>query len=546
MLLRAGDQLTLNTVLRLLDRDTMAMGQLRKAWRKLHPALSASVLDDSEVTKWLRRDIAAHRLSAVLLSEAGTPIELATLPDAHSSVMHVPLGDCTLLISPKGQLPRQFARFHDNPTAIARLERLNDRQSVCKQMDRQANRLPRTLGTPLQGAPLRRQVAHGLATGACDAAVLTDPRGISQVAARKDAPVGIGQMSAAEKVAEAVSLSTNHLTGAMRSAIQDLISPENLAVFAGTLIAVALAQLNPVSAALVDGTLVILAWASAGIAGVRAVGDLVKATAKAMDAASDTELDEAAQLYAAVFVTLGAGVLQALMTRSMARRGNTAKRSATERPAASKPEKRKPAPDKTGEPPEQPKAPTPSQVLASAKAALSKRGVPKETLDLLKNEKQIKAFEQTLDEIDALDRKSLPGKENIFYSGMAHGKPAWMAARKMAEQKGMNWITSATGGVLDKYRASVPPKAMDYLDALVSKKLAQSVKGPVTVLGDVRSMNLEGIFYKHELPALLDNPNVPAESKAQLQMIKQVLDSRAKAAEAAKSLGKAPPFNPLF
>ena len=318
---KAADQQQLRSVLRSFPRNSAAMGQLRRQWRRLYPAQSSATLPAQEMVRLLGRELAAARLAAAFLRDAPCNIAEARFSLGAGPVVHVPMAGFTLLIASKGQLPPEFNRYRNNRGGAAMLRQVAQNDPAAAAIDNQAARLPGGTVKRITGLPLRQHLAWAIESGAHDCAILDQRIAISQAAARPDAPRDVMQMSSAEKIGEAMSRSTKHLRGDVLVAVEAMVEPEALVIMAGGFAAVALAQLNPVSGAAVDTAIVALAWYSAGLAGVLALSDFIDATITATGAASEAELNEAAKSYSKAFVALGAMLLEAMMAKFLSKKG---------------------------------------------------------------------------------------------------------------------------------------------------------------------------------------------------------------------------------
>jgi hypothetical protein len=544
--LRSGDRQSLQARLRRLSADVAAMNRVRRNWRALGMAISASTLDDWELVSTLRRKVSAGQLDAVFLRERhpASGADLEEFPV--SPVLHLQFQGVTVLVAPKGLLLFDF-HGHSNPKQAAEIIRkIGDHTPQARAIVHHVHRQSGAAPAATSGGQLRQQIAQQLDAGTHDAVVLTHPTKIAQAAARPDAPKPITAMSQNERIAAALRLSVPYAVEAggeeLRKTLEEMIKPANIAMMIGMAAAIALANLNPISGAVVDTALLALAWWNGGNEAITGLTNFALATLDARDATSDMELDAAARAYGKALGAMGPKLLGAILNRLAkklgGKAGNNEESGTTAKIAGSETPAKKPG-----------LAPVSGamQAIAGRQAALLKQGVPLKTLEHLKTDKQLAAFEKALNEIDKLDLSKLKGKDTIFYSGMAHGKPAWQSAARVAKEKKMNWITDASEGVLDKNRSSIPPKAMNFLDIKLSRKMAENASGNIKVIGDPRTMNVEtGIFYKEELPRLLDNPNVSAASKAELQQLKQILDAKARALEAAKAANESVPFNSIF
>jgi hypothetical protein len=482
-----------------------------------------------------------------LLRTPRIPITPADVADITTGTINVGNKQRRLLIARKGTLPPELYVFANKQAAIDVINQLSDSDATARQIDLQAGRLNPSGKVTLLGTSLRQQLARQIAGDVLDAAVVTQSGAAHTIASRPDAETPVDRMGALEKIGGALKRSFPYAVqaggDAIRLAVEDFLKPESIAVMIALAAGVALANTNPISGAAVDTTLVVLAWVNGGMKAIEGISAFVLATIDAQSATTEAELDNAAKAYGKALGAMGPDLLNAIVGKFVPKKGGS--RSTDKGPSGS-------ASKLVGEKPHVNTgkggvAKNAALTASARKAALLEKGVPTKTLETLKNDKQLAAFEKALDDIDKLDLSKMKGSGCIFYSGSMHGKPAWQSAQRRAQEKNMNWITEASGGVLDKNRASIPPKAMNFLDVKLSRKMAENASGDISVIGDPRTMNVEtGIFYKEELPRLLENEKISATSKAELQQLKQILDAKAKALEAAKAAGKSVPFNSIF
>ncbi len=119
----------------------------------------------------------------------------------------------------------------------------------------------------------------------------------------------VAQWSTGEKIEETLRRTVRLLPDETARMVQAMLSPEAVGTVVGLLIAVAAANAMGVGVVL-DAALAAYAFYAAGTAGLRALTDLVGATAGLIAADSDDDLDRAAQVYAASLVVLGTAFLQ--------------------------------------------------------------------------------------------------------------------------------------------------------------------------------------------------------------------------------------------
>lgn len=295
------------------------MVQLRAQWSQLFPNRPPESSQPEAVARMVQQTAGAGVIQAVFLRSPRMPISPADLPEDNATLVNVGTGERRLLIAGKGGLPVQVAVYQDGAAAVAVLNALRDEDATARQIDQQAGRLFATVEVASIGKALRQKITAGIASGALDAAVVTHAPVAATLASRPEASTPISQMSDAERIGEALRRSTSHLTGEIRNAMLEMIAPENLAIMAGVFLAVALAQLNPVTGAAVDGTLMILAWSAARLTGVLALGQFIDATVKAMRATTEKELEAAGETYAKAIVAMGVILVQVVMAKFLKR-----------------------------------------------------------------------------------------------------------------------------------------------------------------------------------------------------------------------------------
>jgi len=132
----------------------------------------------------------------------------------------------------------------------------------------------------------------------------------------------ISAWSRVERIKASLARVPSHLKGPLRAAIEDLLSPASIAVTAAAFAALAVSHAYGVGE-LVDAGLALIAYSLAGLAGLRALTDLVGATIDAAGATTEAELDAASLRYAGAFTTLGVAFLTILVTRAARRAGRS-------------------------------------------------------------------------------------------------------------------------------------------------------------------------------------------------------------------------------
>ncbi len=151
---KAADQQQLRSVLRSFPRNSAAMGQLRKQWRRLYPAQSSTTLPSQEMVRLLNRELAATRLAAAFLRDAPCNIEEAKFDLGSGQVVHVSIPGATLLIASKGQLPPEFNRYRNSRGGADMLRQIAQNDPAAAAIDNQAARACRA--APSSASPACR------------------------------------------------------------------------------------------------------------------------------------------------------------------------------------------------------------------------------------------------------------------------------------------------------------------------------------------------------------------------------------------------------
>jgi hypothetical protein len=123
------------------------------------------------------------------------------------------------------------------------------------------------------------------------------------------------RMSLEDRLAAAVRRSLPLMPDSLATEIEQLLQPEALAVMAGVSAAWAISHFYGVGE-LADAVLLVVGWASMGGAAFGAARDLLGFVNKVRSAQTDSDLDDAAKLFAAVTVRLGSTAICALFFRA--------------------------------------------------------------------------------------------------------------------------------------------------------------------------------------------------------------------------------------
>lgn len=210
-----------------------------------------------------------------------------------------------------------------NAPAIALIAGLDPEGPEMRMLFRQMHRLTIGLDIFAKGRDLQRALIRHLTNGLIESVVLADPRDISMAKARRETPPPVETMTPSQRVAEAIMRSRQHLHHEVQAVAEEMTRPNQLPGLTALLHVAAMAHANPLSAALLDSTLVLIAWSMGGMAAVQALGQVYTAVLEAAAADVDDTMEEVSKQLAKAFNLLGASVLTAIMARSFSRKGGT-------------------------------------------------------------------------------------------------------------------------------------------------------------------------------------------------------------------------------
>ncbi len=468
MLERASDRLHLNSVLRSMAHDTLAMNQLQTHWRQLFPARSSQALSPGEMLRHLSRSIGSGRIHAVQIGQTRRMIEMASASEDRFSVVHLAMGSQTVLVARRGQLPPEFAR-RANPEAAARaLRGMPQAHSAIKQLEGQTGRLGRAVPENAGGAALRHNLGSMLQHGHLDGVVLTSAQSLSRAATLPSAPKPVSAMSAKDKIYAAIARSRALVGNDLRHALEELSKPRNLAMIVGFMLVLAGVQLIPGVDVLVDAGMLIWLLYTVGTKGVAGFKGLIAATEQAVEAQTDAALEHAARTYAHAFEDLGEAGISALLAwlQGLRLAGRFAKAGEVEGAGAAA--RQKPA---AADRP----APQPRNQARNANAASK-----------------------------ASQFKTKPN-EATFWSGLGSGGPEKAKAfTRSSGGKTLEQLMEERGIELPVFDRNNPASLSAWDEA--SRMFAQGASGDVkAVLGNV---NPQSVWNRIELPALKANPNI--------------------------------------
>lgn len=160
------------------------------------------------------------------------------------------------------------------------------------------------------------------------------------------APAAVRDMSRDQRIAAMLKLVPNHLTGALKEAFLQMITPTAIGIMVGSLVVLLVGQAFGYGE-VVDVALAAFAYTLAGLAGVAALYHMAAAVWDASKAQSYAVLDLAANRFAAALSVLGMTILLFLVARFRSRTRS------------------RPAPKQEPEPQPQPQTEPPSNRTAS-------------------------------------------------------------------------------------------------------------------------------------------------------------------------------------
>ena len=146
--------------------------------------------------------------------------------------------------------------------------------------------------------------------------------GMAQTPAQQQA-AAVAAMGTMDKVLAALTRSGRYMGPTLANAFAQLFTADNLKILAAFIIAGALANTNPVTAAVFDTAMLIMVYYQAGSAGIDALELLIRTTITVMDAKSEADLDRGGEHYAKAFVGLGGAVFLAWLARRLIKEKNT-------------------------------------------------------------------------------------------------------------------------------------------------------------------------------------------------------------------------------
>lgn len=250
----------------------------------------------------------------------------------------------TILIGPWGTFPGAILKLEDATRTQQILMRIARDRSAMEQLRREWNRLGLMVQPQANSAVLIATLQRETTRRHLSLLFLPhDDDGLppAQPAPRPARPPRVSEWTPSEKIQAALTRSGSRLSGELRRMIEELLSPVNVAVTIGLIVALAASHAAGVGV-IADAVLVGFAYAAAGLAGIKAIGDFISATVKAMNATSEREIDEAAAEYAAAFVILGTAFLARFLGKAKSRpRGKVDRQAPPTRPQQRPAERRR-------------------------------------------------------------------------------------------------------------------------------------------------------------------------------------------------------------
>ena len=163
------------------------------------------------------------------------------------------------------------------------------------------------------------------------------------------APAAVRDMSRDQRIGAMLKLVPNHLTGALKDAFLQMITPTAIGILVGSLVLLLVGQAFGYGE-VVDVALAAFAYALAGLAGVAALYNMVAAVWDASKAQSNAELDAAADRFAAALAVLGMTILLFLVARFRSRtRSRAASQTESQPESQTSPTRNRPAsPNRVG------------------------------------------------------------------------------------------------------------------------------------------------------------------------------------------------------
>lgn len=311
-------------------------------------------------------------------------------------VADIPVANGTVLIGPISAIPGAFIRKTDVMATRRVLHLVRHSSAAMQELRREWAAISLlTMPERMTDDQLIQHVDYGVARRTL--AVMLIARDQSNFVARPAEkprliqPESVADWTASEKIVAALRASGGHLGGEMRRMIEELIDPVNVAVTVGLILALVAANAMGWGV-IADAVLVIFAYAAAGIAGIKAIGQFIETTIDVIDARSAGEIDQAGKEYAHAFRVLGTAFLARFLGKAKAKRAGATERvprGGSAKPAAKPSAKPPPAQSKPVQTQRPPQPAKPGRQLTDAQKAahLSKfeegvaKVVPKETLD---------------------------------------------------------------------------------------------------------------------------------------------------------------------
>jgi hypothetical protein len=354
-----------------------------------------------------------------------------------------------ILIGNPGSFPASLRQRHDVSANRGILRNIAGNNAVMAELRSKWTALfPGADARPYNNADLISAIDRRLPNGQIAMAYFPNnaPGGGAVEVGDRKGPVST--WSKADKVAEALEriVTKNYVGGELLAMVRELVSPMNIAIMVGFIVAVAAAHLLGAPGAAIDAVLIGIAWASAGWAGIQAVMGFIKTTIHVVSAKTDADIDQAAQEYAHAFRLLGTAFLARFLAKAKTKQGGG---STKPKPKTSAPP---PAPPK---PPVKPKTPAPPP-KPPVKPPPPTIGLPRSQLQ--HGFKHAKDFgvngnpnNKTLAEFGAAIESHVSAPATKVISGTYRGQPV---THFVDPGTGLNVIRDASGNFLSGWKLS--------------------------------------------------------------------------------------------
>ena len=457
-------------------------GTIRRSWSDLFPGAPLPGHSDSQLQQQLQGALRSGRLNAVFVRKPRRALNAVKPDQQRDRVMHVALTNKTVLLAPKGQLPRDLAKESSKTTrADAVLRGIPPKHPLVNTIGQQASRvLPPALANGSR-KELVQQLTRQLSSGQLEGAVLDQAELVRRAASLPSAPKPVSRMSAKEKVYEALARSYDLCGGDLGAALKKLRDPHNLAMMVGFMLVLAGVQLIPGVDVVVDFGMLIWLLYTVGTKAVIGVKELVKAVSAALDAKDDRQLDTAARHFADAFEALGEAGISALLAflQGLRLAGRFAKAGEAEGRALQR---------ATGQGTSRPEPQAPVESLSNTAEEAAKQGA-------------VSVTAQSADEIAKLSTHIAPGSDRVVL-----GK--WPGYIDEAKANGGTWFETPSG-YFDRLKAQYGDQAAEEAwktnEAFLRQQLSTGRPIEMTEGGIAHAIDRPNSMTARELDYLMKN-----------------------------------------